>query len=554
MKRELQRLATEEFDLLVIGGGIYGATVAWDAVLRGLRVALIEKNDFASGTSANSLKIIHGGLRYLQHADLIRMRESIAERRSLLRIAPHLVFPLPCIMPTFGHAVKGPEVMRIGLLMNDLFSADRNRGLDAAHKLPHGRIVSKRQVQQLIPGVNRDDLNGGALWYDAHMINAERLLFSFLHGAVEKGATAANYVKAEKLLVKNRRVCGVLARDLVGENSFEISAKMTITALGPWINDLLADHCHAEKKIEFSTAMNLVINRQLTDIAFAAPSKKEFKDSDALINKGSRLLFFVPWRGKTLAGTAHKPYRGDADEYAVTETEICEFLDEVNGALPNEKIRRDEIVHVYAGLLPMSGVNKETGDVTITKHFEIIDHKEKDDLDGLLSILTVKFTTARGVAEAAVTKAVNKLGYGDKCSRSRDVPIWGGDMRSFEEFRSKSMANLNGDFSPESKKHLIHTFGTRYQDVLNCAEDGEKWALLCSDSYVLKAEVIFGIRYEMAQTLSDILLRRTELGTAGRASDAQISAAVALMAHELNWTPTRQRQEIINYEKTYNYK
>jgi glycerol-3-phosphate dehydrogenase len=554
MKRELQRLANEEFDVLVIGGGIYGATVAWDAVLRGLRVALVEKSDFASGTSANSLKIIHGGLRYLQHADIIRMRESIAERRILLRIAPHLVFPMPCVMPTFGHAVKGPEVMRIGLLMNDLLSGDRNRGLDAAHELPRGRILSKKEVQRLMPRVGRDDVNGGALWYDAHMINSERLLFSFLHAAVDKGAATANYVKAKNLLVKNGRVNGVRAHDLLGDDSFDIRAKMTITTLGPWINDLLADIRREKNYIQFSTAMNLVINRQLADMAFAAPSQREFRDSDALIQKGSRLLFFVPWRGKTLAGTAHKPYRGDAEDYAVSEADICEFLDEVNGALPYEKIRRDEITHVYAGLLPMSGVDNESGDVTITKHFEIIDHKEKDSLDGLLSILTVKFTTARGVAEAAVSKAVDKLGYGDKCPRSRDIPIWGGNVQSYEEFFANSMASLDGVFSSDSKKHLLHTYGSRYQDVLNYVKESKMREPLCGDTYVIKAELIFAIRCEMAHTLSDILMRRTELGTAGRASDAQIAAGAALAARELNWTPSRQNQEIDNYKKIYSYK
>ena len=551
--RDIHRLANEEFDILIVGGGIYGATLAWDAVQRGLHVALIEKGDFASGTSANSLKIIHGGLRYLQHADFVRMRESVVERRILLKIAPHLVFPMPCVMPTFGHAVKGPEVMRIGLLMNDLFSVDRNRGLDKDHRLPNGKILSKNELIQLIPRVNRDDVNGGALWYDAHMLNSERLLFSFLHSAAAKGAVTANYIKAGKALVKNGRVYGVKAHDQIGNESFDIKAKLTISTQGPWINDLFVDK---NKKIQFSTAMNLVINRQLTEnIAFAAPTKSEFRDSDALIQKGARMLFFVPWRGKTLAGTAHKPYDGDAEDYDISEVDVQEFLDEVNSALPDAKITRDEIAHVYGGLLPMSGVNKETGDVTIAKHFDIIDHMESENVQGLLSILTVKFTTARGVSEKAAQKAVEKLGFGEKKSATRHIPIWGGDIESYAEFISAGFEKLNGTFSRECKKHILSAYGSRYKDIIACA-DGNSEILepVSSDSHVIKAEVIYGMRHEMAQTLSDILLRRTDLGTAGKATDAQISAVATLMAKEAGWSADRQKNEIENYNKVYEYK
>ena len=556
MKRDLEKLAQQEFDLLVVGGGIYGATLAWDAVLRGLKVALIEKSDFASGTSANSLKIIHGGLRYLQHADFIRMRESILERRILLKIAPHLVFPLPCIMPTFGHAVKGPEVMRIGLLMNDIFSADRNRGLDKDHRLPNGKILSKSKLLDLIPRVNRDDVNGGALWYDAHMRNSERLLLSFIHSALEKGAAAANYVKAENLLVKNGRVYGVEARDEIGQKNFQIKANLTITTLGPWINDVLAEFRDQEKqKVQFSTAINLVLNRQLgTEHAFAAPTKAEFRDKDALINKGSRMLFFVPWRGKTLAGTAHKPFYGNAENYRVSEAEIQEFLDEVNSALPDENIKRQDISYVYAGLLPMASVDEESGDVTLEKHFKIIDHKDEDNLEGLLSVLTVKYTTARGVSEAAVNKAVEKLGFGSTAVASRETPIWGGDVGLYQKFIADSKKNLNGVLSAESKSHLLATYGSRYDEIIALGEkDASLLQPLSSDSSVLKAEILFGIRHEMAHTLTDVLMRRTDLGTAGMASSEQINAVADLMANELNWSTDQKTKEIQDYKKLYEF-
>ncbi|MBN1480454.1 glycerol-3-phosphate dehydrogenase/oxidase [candidate division KSB1 bacterium] len=556
MKRDVEKLTQEEFDLLVVGGGIYGATVAWDAVLRGLKVALIEKRDFAAGTSSNSLKIIHGGLRYLQHADFARMRESIVERRILLKIAPHLVFPMPCIMPTFGHAVKGPEVMRIGLLMNDLFSVDRNRGLDKDHRLPNGALLSKKQLADLIPRVNRDDVNGGALWYDAHMHNSERLLLSFVHSAVEKGAVVANYVKANNLLVKNGRVYGVEARDERTQKTLAINAKLTISTQGPWINELLAEFRDKEKqKIQFSTAINLVLNRQLTrEFAFAAPTKAGHKDKDALINTGSRLLFFVPWRGKTLAGTAHKPYYGDAENYRAAEADIQEFLAEVNSALPDEHIKHDEIDHVYAGLLPMAAVDPASGDVTLEKHFRIIDHKKEDNLDGLLSILTVKYTTARGVSKLAVDKAIKILGFGSPFSNSHDIPVWGGNIGHYHKFFADGMNSLDGALTPSNKKHLLATYGSRYNEIVALAdEDASLLEPVSSDSDILKAEVIYGVRYEMAQTLSDILMRRTDLGAGCRASAEQIKNVVELMAKELGWSSSRQEQEKQSYRQIYEF-
>jgi glycerol-3-phosphate dehydrogenase len=555
MKRDIEKLTNTEFDLLVVGGGIYGATLAWDATLRGLKVALIEKGDFASGTSANSLKIIHGGLRYLQHADFIRMRESITERRILLKIAPHLVFPLPCVMPTFGHAVKGPEVMRVGLMMNDVFSADRNRGLDNDHKLPNGKIWSKKKLLETIPRVNRKDVNGGALWYDAHMRNSERLLLSFVHSAVEKGATAANYVKADQLIIKNGTVVGVEATDQITKKSIQIHAKLTISTLGPWINNLL-DFRGEKKKIQFSTAINLVLKKQLTkDVAFAAPTKAEFKDKDALINKGSRMLFFVPWRGRTIAGTAHQPFYGDAENYRVSEKEIKDFLAEVNSALPDEKLTRDDISYVYAGLLPMAAVDEETGDVTIEKHFKIIDHKQEDSLDGLLSVLTVKYTTARGVSEAAVDKVVEKLGFGSATSLSRETPIWGGDMSSFEKFVADAMNRLNGVFSDTSKQHLLATYGSRYNEIVKLGQDDSTLLQpISGDSDVIKAEIIYGVRHEMALTLTDMMMRRTELGTAEKASDAQINAVADLMATELDWSEAQKNDEINSYIQLYEFK
>jgi len=194
MRRGIDRLASEEFDLLIVGAGIYGACAAWDASLRGLRVALIDRGDFGGATSQHSQKTIHGGLRYLQQADLKRMRESIRERRTLMRIAPQFVSPFPCVMPTYGHLTRGREALAVAMLANDLVGLDRNRIDDPAKRIPRGRTVSRRRVLELLPGIPTKGLTGGAVWHDCQAHNTERLLLSFVLGACEKGAAAATYV------------------------------------------------------------------------------------------------------------------------------------------------------------------------------------------------------------------------------------------------------------------------------------------------------------------------------------------------------------------------
>ncbi len=556
MRRDVESLTNHEFDLLIVGGGIYGATAAWDAALRGLKVALIEKDDFGSRTSSNSLKIIHGGLRYLQHADFARVRESITERRIMMSIAPHLVHPLPCIMPTKGHMMKGPEVMRIGLMMNDLFSFDRNKKLDRPRHLPNGHVVSKEKLFEIVPYLDRDNVNGGAMWYDAHMTNSERLLLSFIHSAVENGAVAANYIKATDFIVQGQNVRGVTAEDVLSGETLDIRAKMTITTAGPWINSLLGridSKYKSQPPFRLSTAMNLVVDKKLSEgFAFGAPSKKEFRDKDAVISKGSRLLFVVPWRGYSLVGTEHKPYHGDPDDFRVTEEDIQTFLDEVNTAVPAANLERKNVVHVLAGLLPMSAVNPETGDVTIEKHFKILDHEMDDGIGGLLSVLTVKYTTARGVSEQVVNKAVKKLNLPAGPSKSRESRIWGGEINNYQDFFTQNIISMNHGLAETSKQHLLNTYGSKYTEILKLGEDDSTLLQpLADDSPILRAEVVYGVREEMARSLADVIMRRTELGAAGPPSDAALNAAAEVMAKELQWDTTTVSLEIQTVKKLY---
>ncbi|MBC7188224.1 MAG: FAD-dependent oxidoreductase, partial [Calditrichaeota bacterium] len=366
MKRDLNALAATEFDLLIVGGGIYGATVAWEASLRGLSVALIERGDFASGTSANSLKIIHGGLRYLQHLDIKRVRESVRERRILLAIAPHLVHPLPCVMPTYGHLMKGKEVMRLGLLANDLFSFDRNHLGDPDKWIPAGRVISRKQVLELLPGIDPAGVTGGACWTDAQMYNSERMTLAFLLSAASQGAQLANYVEAVSLASDKGVVRGVHARDVLSGDTFEVRAKLVVNAAGGWVNELLAASGLQPVPFQLSTAMNIIVRKQLLNgYAAGVYGRFTYPTPGGRTHAGRHVLFMAPWRGYTIIGTFHRPYVDNKVHLHVTEQEIEQFLTEVNSAYPGGEISRDDIVFVHKGFLPMDGINGKTGEVQL---------------------------------------------------------------------------------------------------------------------------------------------------------------------------------------------
>lgn len=543
MQRDLQTIANSTFDVLIIGGGIYGAAAAHEAATRGLSVALIDKSDFGGATSSNSLKIIHGGLRYLQHADFKRMRESIRERRIVMRIAPHLVAPFPCLMPTYGHAMKGPEVMWVAMLMNDVISMDRNRGLESSRSLQRGRVVSKAEVKRLIPGVEEKNMTAGALWYDAQVYNSERLLLAYLHSASSHGAVLANYVKAEAFLREGNRIVGVRATDRMNGSTLEIRARMTINNSGGWTDDVLAGlNGHAARPfIQLSTAMNLVVQRRLTDIGAGISAKFEFKDRDAVISKGSRLFFVAPWRQVSMIGTLHEPYSGRPDAFTPREASIEKMLNQVNEAMPGARIGREEVTLVHRGFLPMTGVDASS-EVSLQKHYHIVDHRQGAQVDGLLSVLSVKYTTARDVAVRTIDAVFGHWNKSPVPSVSHRTALPGGDMADVAAYTRQAEVAKPDRLATATLHHLLKNYGTMYKAVLQADADGLD--PLSANTEVIAAEVRHGIRHEMALTLSDVVMRRTQLGTAGYPGDEALNRCAEVAAEELGWSAERRNEEI----------
>ena len=546
MRRDVQRLTGQPYDVLVIGGGIYGACVAREASLHDLSVALVEKADFGSATSSNSLKIIHGGLRYLQHADFKRMRESIQERTTLMRIAPHLVHPLPILIPTYGHGMQGKEILRLALAVNDLLSSDRNRLEDPQKHIPCGKSISKAEMLQKLPGIDQAGLTGGVQFYDAQVYNSERLILAFLRSAEKFGAELANYVMVTGFLKEKDRIIGVTARDTMTGELLDVRAQMVINMAGPWVDQILST-LHGKPiapSTRFARAMNLITRQLFKSCAAGVATKSKNRDKDAVIKKGNRLLFITPWRGRSIIGTGYELYVGDVDEVKITAQDIQHFLDEINDAYPAGDLKMEEVYFTHGGLIPCAGMDPHTESLQLTKQYKIHDH-QAEGIKGLISVHGVKYTTARHVAEEVVNHVMSARGQAPKKSMSMVTPLEGGEIGGFETFLNTEMQNPPYGLHGDIVRRLIYNYGSEYPAVLEyLCEEVKLGKRVPDDLEVVRAEVRHGMRQEMAQTLSDVIFRRTELGTAGNPGTGSLEACADVMKEEFGWSPFKVQKEI----------
>ncbi|UCG25920.1 MAG: glycerol-3-phosphate dehydrogenase/oxidase [Chloroflexota bacterium] len=547
MKRDLAGMSREEYDLLVIGGGIYGACVAWDAALRGLSVALVEKGDFGGATSANSLKIIHGGLRYLRNGSLRLMRTMVRERSIWMRIAPHLAHPLPFLMPTNRHLASGRLALSVALTINDIVSYDRNTNDDPQKRLPNGRTISKQASLRALPGLRPDDVTGGAIWYDAQIFNSERLLISIVESAVNSGASAANYAEAITFLLAGAEVKGVRARDVMDGQEFEIQAKVTVNCAGAWADTVLGflGNRSPEPTSHLSVALNLVTRQIRPDVAMGVYGHRPVAGGFDGESQQSQVLFIVPWRQYSLIGTTHAHFTGPPQSFEVTEATVQDLIDRVNAAYPGAALMRDDVYHVHQGYLPAVEIGAADDEVKLLREGRVHDHAQKDGIDGLITVVGVKYTTARHVAQEVVDRAAAKLAQKTRPCRTHLTPIIGGQVERFDEFLSDVIAQYSELLGPEVSEHLAYTYGSNYHQVLNYLDDDPSLGqTICEVFPVIKAEVIHAIRQEMALTLADVVLRRTELGAAGLPEEECIAVCADLMTAELGWNHDRRQKEI----------
>lgn len=404
------------YDAVIIGAGIYGITLALEAGRRGLKTVLLEQGDFGEQSSFNSLKIIHGGLRYLQSLDLHRFRESVGERAWFLRHFPKRVHPLPCFMPLYGKGTRRPSIFRVALLANHLLSLRRNVGVDPDHHLPMGKVVGVAESKTIFPLLDTDGLKGGAVWYDAYMPDSQLLVMDLLQAACSFGTVPLNYLKAtDVLLDSGGKTRGVQAVDRETGKSYEFKADLVINAAGPWCRKVVQGiKGDSEELFRPSLAWNVLFKHTaLSEHALAVQGREA----------GSRLYFVTPWKGQIFAGTGHEPWLGKPGRPMPTREQLVNFIDSLNKAVPGLGLGIEDVQRVFAGLLPTT----EIGSNKLTKREVIVDHGAKGGPEGLYSVGGIKFTTARLVSE----KVLSLAGVGGTVS-----PLSHAKRTVYEEIRS----------------------------------------------------------------------------------------------------------------------
>lgn len=536
------RFCQEQFDVTVIGGGIYGATIAWNAANRGFRVALIEKGDFGGGASANSLKILHGGLRYLQYADILQMLTSIRARRRGIKLLPYLAHPKAYLIPTEGLGLHSRFVMTCALLLNDIIGFNRNSGLPSSSRFPNGYVISRQKLAKILPDLAKRNVTGAAIWHDGFIENTERFTLAFVISAAEAGAVVKNYVQAEKILADDKGgVQGVMARDLETNQTFEINSKCVINATGGWLPELLATFPNAhQEKWRWTRAFNLVVNKRFFgEYGVGLEGITEFRDEQRVLQRGKRNYFFAPWQTGTLIGTIYKPFSESPDKAGLSKQEIQEFIDEINQIYPPARLTIEDVTFAQVGIMPAKLQNRRHPElVAPAKDTEII---ESPVIPRLLSVKGVKYTTAIEVADKVVKKVARQLGR--RYAPPQNETVYGGErivtLSDIQSFCRRNTIEL----TEEVMNHLIQRYGARFDKVLTIAlKDSSLFARVGDNT--LKAEVIYFIRNELARKLTDVIFRRTDLGAFTYPGLDVLRRTANVMAGELNWDKARIDSEI----------
>jgi glycerol-3-phosphate dehydrogenase len=551
MQRNPSELCNREFDILIVGAGAFGAAAARVACLRGLRTALIERADFGGGTSAECFKMVHGGIRYLQHADVPRLRASCHERSALLRIAPHLVHPLPIAIPTYGYGRRGRALLAAGARTYDWLTFDRNSGIrDRQRQIRASRLLSRSQTLDLFPHLRAPDLTGAVVFEDGQMYNPARLVLAFVSSAVDAGATACNYVEATKFVWSGSRVCGVHARDRLSGEEFEVRARLTLNAAGPW-----ADYLQNDPQ-RFGTWRRLPFSRDAYFIV-ARPPSSEYglavqgmsRDRDAVLGRATRHLFAVPWRDKTLIGVWHSLFPGPPDAAQVRPDELDTWIAELNAVYPTLQLSADEVSFANCGLVPFGDTATQT-ELSFGKESRVVDHRAAHGICGLVSLVGIRFTTARADAARALDLLLQQLPSAPPDAGTSRLPLAGGDIDDFATFEAQALRTKPAGVGVPAMRALLRNHGTRYSRVVQrCSASADLGARI-PDTTTLLAEIRHAVAEEMAVKLEDVVMRRTELAAGSHPGRRALEVAAREMARHLQWADDRVREEIADTERT----
>jgi glycerol-3-phosphate dehydrogenase len=495
----VRSLSGRTVDLLVIGGGIIGAGIARDAALRGYSVALVEQDDFASGTTSRPTRLIHGGLRYLELFDFALVRSDMREREILLRIAPHLVFPLAFLLPFYRPSRWYQFKLRIGMQLYDALSLDKT--------LPKRKWLGRDETLAAEPALDPDGLTGAWRFYDAQVPLVERLVIENIVDAADHGALVLNHARATSYLREGDRVVGTVVRDAVADADLEIRARLTINATGPWLDRTIAPLRRTAKPLLRLTKGIHIVTPRATQQAHVLFAKRD-----------GRLFFVVPWLDSTIVGTTDTDYDGDPANAAATEDDVRYLQGEARRAFPNAPF--SEIYFTWAGVRAL--VREEgVSEGQVSRKHALFDHERRDGVAGVLSVVGGKITAYRAIAEEVTDVATRKLGAAGgaavRGSSTALTPLPGADGS-----RARAIATL-------------------------AAGDASLAAPLCPHHKGVAAEIVHAVQSEWARTIGDALLRRAALGLAPCQGLDCVDVVAQLMGRLLGWDAERTKSEVAAY-------
>lgn len=552
MIRQPEQLEARTWDVLIVGAGITGSCLAFDAATRGMAVALIDRGDFGAETSAASSKLLHGGLRYLQQLRFGKLRESAIERLHLQNLAPHLTRWVPFVVPTYRGLARGKLLLGAGMALYQALCLGQNGVVwDRGKRVPGGGWLSPREVRDLVPGFDPPGLTGGRLFHECHVHSTERMTLAFVEGAVREGAVAVNYVRADDFLMDGDRVSGVRATDLAGGGSCEVRARIVVNAAGPWIRSLNERLAGGTSTLITGLSRGAhIVTRALTqECAVALPTTRRNR---TVIDRGGRHVFVIPWRGRSLIGTTYAPHAGSPDEVRATGDDVAQLLDDINGALGAGTLARDDVRFAYAGLYPLTDAEIRADVYQGTGDYRVIDHGSADGVPGLLSVFGAKYTTARLLAERAADRIAELLGgaFGD--CRTRAVALPAGEINDLEAYRAARRRELRDELEVEVVDHLVADHGRRLDPVLALVRgDRSLGARLTPELPVLGAQLVHAAREEMVVHLDDAVFRRTGLGTLGDPGAEALRRAADLVGVELGWDAARRAEELARVRERF---
>ncbi|HEV2528353.1 MAG TPA: glycerol-3-phosphate dehydrogenase/oxidase [Thermomicrobiales bacterium] len=615
-----ERLGDGTFDLLVIGAGINGCGIARDAAMRGLRVLLLDKGDIASGTTAWSSRLIHGGLRYLEYGEVGLVRESLHERETLLRTAAHLVRPLPLMIPIYEDDKRGKGLVRLGMIGYDVLSTGKS--------LDRHRMLSVESALARAPGLEQRGLTGAALYYDGQVEYAERLAVENAIDAEAHGAVVLTYCRVDEITFQGRRVTGATFTDLLDDTTHTVRAAVTVNVTGPWVDATLGNETAIEPPAADSTAAAndpaTIIDDGSTghvpassgdglggvnSAAGSQPTQTEGTednsqpDRESVIDAGQRFLrgflaqfrsgapggkrliggtkgshiivapfagapqdalyveartdgrpfFIIPWNDLFLIGTTDVRYEGDLDRVVASDEEIDYLIEETNRVLPTAALERDDVLYTYSGIRPLPWQG-EGAEGSITRRHLVLDHAP--DAEGLISIVGGKLTTYRELAEQTVDDVYGKLDRPTATCRTEKESLPGARLEGAtigQDDRDAFTAAFTRSF-PEltaaTARHLVRTYGTRAANIARLARDEPELGQPIGSGDAIAAEIVFAVREEGAQSLADVLLRRTMLAYQADNAVGADETAARIAGPALGWDAERQQSEVAGYRSS----